>query len=328
MTRHGWAGRAASALNCSVVRVNDETDSVLVIEGFSGAGGASLGIHRALPDATVIGIEHDRDACATRAAAGLLTIRADVAQMATDRLVGKATGAWFSPPCPQYSSAGKGSGVAMLHHLSEGITRILRGDDCRAEIRARILPDMATIVRAEWDKKGKVYTPAQLQREAKRRTDEACLVLEPARFARDLRPEWVACEQVPAVEPLWVAMGHGLEQLGYGWWAGTLDCASYGVAQNRVRAILMARRGVDRVHPPAPTHCDQRKGGSLFGLPKWISMAERLSWGMTERPAMTVAVGTGGGSDPAGVGGSGARRTLERERERNWVERQDPRGCP
>lgn len=282
----------------------------MILELFAGSGGASLGIHRALPDEYVLGVEYDRDACATRAAAGLATLRADVAQLPTAPFVGKVSGTWSSSPCPMYSSAGKGSGVKMIGVLVEGITRILRGDDCRAEIRDRIAPEMATIVRAEWDKKAKPITPAQVQREATRRTNEACLVLEPARFAHDLRPEWVACEQVPAVLPLWVAMGHGLERLGYGWWAGTLDTADYGVAQNRTRAILMARHGVS-VRPPAPTHCDQRRGGSLFGLPRWISMAERLGWGMTDKPMMTVATGH---LDPAGVGGSGARATLAKER--------------
>jgi DNA (cytosine-5)-methyltransferase 1 len=129
------------------------------------------------------------------------------------------------------------------------------------------------------------------------------------------RPQWVACEQVPAVLPLWREMGRGLERLGYSWWAGQLDAADFGVAQNRKRAVLAARQGA-AVHPPEPTHYDPRSGAlSLFGLEPHVSMADRLGWGMTERPALTVACGTGGGPDPAGVGGSGARRTLERERE-------------
>lgn len=286
----------------------------MIVVLFAGAGGSCLGIEAACPDDLVVGIELDDAACRTRAAAGLTTIRANVAQLDTAPFIGHVTGVWGSPPCPQFSTGGLGAGNAMLHHLSDGITRLLHGDDCRSEIRRLVRADMSTIVELEWRKKGRACTDAEVWAEAGRRTDEACLVLEPARWAYALRPAWVACEQVPSVLPLWAAMARGLDELGYRTWAGRLDTADFGVAQNRVRAILMARD--EPFTLPEPTHCDSRQGMSLFGLPDWITMADRLGWGMTERPALTVACGTGGGPHPAGVGGSGARRTLERERER------------
>ncbi|MES1975722.1 MAG: DNA cytosine methyltransferase [Pseudomonadota bacterium] len=283
----------------------------VVIELFAGAGGASLGIAQALPGVTAVGVEYDQWACATRAAAGLLTIRADVSLMATGPMVGKVAGVWGSPPCPTFSTAGTGSGIGLLELLAEGMERLCKGDDCRAEIRSRCYPIVhaQTVAENAAKRVDRRRTPEQVEIEAHRRTAESCLVLEPARFAHDLRPGWVACEQVPAVLPLWEAMGAGLERLGYGWWAGVLDTADQGVPQNRKRAILMARYGARQVLPPPPTHFDQRRSPSLFGE-SWVSMADALDWGMTERPYVTVATGH---LDAAGVGGSASRAMLTKE---------------
>lgn len=252
-------------------------------ELFAGPGGASLGIHEADPDTLSVGVEWDPDACATRALAGMATIRADVSQLPTSPLVGKVDGVWGSPPCPQYSSAGKGAGLAVIDHIAEAMLAILEGDDCRDVVRKQVVEDLLPVIKAEWDAKSppKTYTDAELHADAVRRGTEACLVLEPSRFARDLRPRWVACEQTPFVIKLWEVMARGLRQLGYYTWTGLLDTANYGVAQNRPRAILMAHLE----HPvgsPAPTHCDPREGGSLFSLPTWVSMAERLGWDASE----------------------------------------------
>ena len=57
----------------------------------------------------------------------------------------------------------------------------------------------------------------------------------------------------------------------------------------------------------------------MFGtLRPWVSMAEALGWGLTERPCVTIPSTTAdstGGPRPMD-GGSGARATIERERER------------
>jgi DNA (cytosine-5)-methyltransferase 1 len=51
-------------------------------------------------------------------------------------------------------------------------------------------------------------------------------------------------------------------------------------------------------------------------------MADAIGWGMTHRPALTIAVGTAaGGPDPSCVGGSGARATLYGERDAGrWID--------
>lgn len=83
----------------------------MILELFAGCGGASLGIRRACPDVPHVGLEIDETACRTRRAAGLLTIRADVAAYPTEPFEGKVWGLWASPPCPDFSPAGKRAGI-------------------------------------------------------------------------------------------------------------------------------------------------------------------------------------------------------------------------
>lgn len=262
----------------------------MILDLFAGPGGwdqgaLALGLHP-------IGIEWDDAACRTGHAAGHTRVRADVASLATEPMRGKVTGLIASPPCQTFSMAGKGAGRDALPELQNAVLDVWKG----ASPASVCPPDL---------------------------DPRSMLVLEPVRYARDLRPEWIALEQVPAVLPIWQSFEVVLREHGYSAWSGVLNSADYGVPQTRQRAILIASR-VYKVQPPAATHC---KGGSepdLFGeqLLPWVSMAQALGWGMTERPAFTAAFGTGagGGPDTSGVGGSGARRQLKREQsEGRWV---------
>lgn len=79
----------------------------VIVDGFGGPGGwsegaRSLGLHD-------VGIEIGSLACATRRAAGHLTIRADMTKYPAAVFRG-AWGAIFSPPCPDYSAAGLRAG--------------------------------------------------------------------------------------------------------------------------------------------------------------------------------------------------------------------------
>jgi DNA (cytosine-5)-methyltransferase 1 len=104
----------------------------------------------------------------------------------------------------------------------------------------------------------------------------------------------------------------------------------YGVPQTRKRAILVARAPWMRARYgpaalPAPTHSRYypRNPAKLdAGLPRWVSMAEALGWGMTARPYPTLASGrTTGGPDREKVGGSEARRAIYAERDAGrWVQ--------
>lgn len=142
------------------------------------------------------------------------------------------------------------------------------------------------------------------------------LVLEVDRWVRALRPRWVVCEQVPPALQWWNRFALDFQELGYSTWAGVLNSADYGVPQTRERAILIC--SLDRsVGPPPATHAKSPMP-SLFGpeLLPWVSMAQALGWGMTDRPYLTIASSNhSGGPDKEKLGGSGARAQLYREQQ-------------
>lgn len=94
------------------------------------------------------------------------------------------------------------------------------------------------------------------------------LVHEHLRFIRQLRPAWVACEQVRSVLPIWKDHAIELRLLGYTAWAGLVDAVSYGVPQRRTRAVLLARLDKQYPHLPAETH----------GPLRWVSQGRALGW--------------------------------------------------
>jgi DNA (cytosine-5)-methyltransferase 1 len=240
----------------------------VVIDQFAGPGGWSEGLR--MLGYSEIGIEWDDAACATARAAGHERIQADVAAAVAEHggmsledhrerrahhwVRGFVEGLIGSPPCPTFSNAGKGAGRRDMEHVIACAMEFAAGNDTRAEHRAAC------------------------------EDERSMLVVEPLRWALELRPEWVALEQVPPVLELWTMFGHILEQHGYSVWAGVLEAERYGVPQTRERAILMASR-VSTVHPPRPTHQryvpkePQRHDVTLEGeiLP-WVSMAEALGW--------------------------------------------------
>lgn len=269
--------------------------------GFSWAG-------RALGYST-LGIEWDRDACATREAAGLVTLQADVSAL-NPLDFAPIVGLTGGPPCQPFSSAGKGEGRAALAAYADAITCM--GGGGRGDI---------------------------VGLDAACGDERAHLVLEPLRWALALRPRWVACEQVPPVLPLWEAMAAALRAHGYWTWTGLISAETMGVPQTRCRAFMLASLDGPVDRPPAthqryipPRRRDEATGG-LFDLPEserivapedrgllpWVSMAEALNFGMTERPSTTVKARP----RPDGRvldGGQGAQRTLDRERgQGRWI---------
>jgi DNA (cytosine-5)-methyltransferase 1 len=149
--------------------------------------------------------------------------------------------------------------------------------------------------------------------------DRSVFALEPLRFALALTPSWLMWEQVPAVLPIWEACAGVLRRIGYSVDTGILHAEQFGVPQTRRRAILVAHAPwvSTPAKLPTPTHSrfHPRHPGKLdSGVDKWVSMAEALGWGMTERPSMTV---TGGGTGKGGAEpfGNGARQGMRRELE-------------
>ena len=251
-----------------------------VLVPFCGPGGSSKGIHDALPDAELVGIDKDPDACATHRAAGFETLQADVSTL-SPRMYGPADGLWLSPPCQAFSLAGKRNGIDYLPQILDYV--------------------------ATWQLTDGV---------AWRGDPQVWLVTEPLRWAYTLYPEWVCCEQVPAVLPVWLAIAERLRQAGYWAWCGVLNSADYGVPQTRERAFLLASR-LHPVQPPEATHAEHPHP-RLDGTDEqpWVSMAEAVGWGMTMRPSFTIVSREKHGAPQVADGGSGARRSLERERER------------
>lgn len=251
-----------------------------IIDLFAGPGGWDEGLAM-LGRRDVVGIEWDEDACKTAEKAGHQRILADVTKLDPVTFLPIDEGLIASPPCQGFSLAGRGLGRQDTDAILEAVPLVAAG----------ISPQDAVI--------RDLADPRSL------------LVLEPLRWASVLRPRWIACEQVPAVLPLWEACARRLARdQGYYVWTGILDAQDYGVPQVRRRAVMLARRSAP-VHEPEPTH---------LGFP--VTMADAIGWGMTDRPYPTIACSrtSGGGPDKEKVGGSGARKSLYAERESGrWV---------
>ena len=225
--------------------------SPVIVDLFAGPGGWDCGLHY-LGHSNLIGLEWDAAACGTRSAAGLPTIRADIANYPTQPFARHLSvdGLIASPPCQAFSVAGNQAGAADIQALLAALSAVADGDDTAIGSYAASCSD-----------------------------PRAALVLEPIRWIRDLRPRWIALEQVILVLPLWEATCRVLRQWGYNVWSGIVNAADYGVPQTRRRAILLARNDGEQAVPPDPTHAEQPQP-TLFGPAEqpWISLAHALGW--------------------------------------------------
>lgn len=265
-----------------------------ILDLFAGPGGWSEGLRTlGLRD---VGIEIDPAACATRAAAGHTTIRADVAAYPAAPLRGKVSGLIASPPCQTFSAAGLRAGNTDLPLCHQVLDDLTRGHDTRDSVRAAC-------------------------------TDpRSLLVVEPLRYALDLRPEWIALEEVPAVLPLFEHTAWSLTGVGYSTWTGVLNAADFGVPQTRRRAFLIASRTCPAL-PPDPTHAKDPGPDTLFGpaLEPWVTMADALGWGATDRPVPTVTAGGGKNGGPEPFPTSARKALMDAQRRGSWVLRHSNR---
>jgi DNA (cytosine-5)-methyltransferase 1 len=250
--------------------------SEIDVDLFAGPGGFDEGRRIAGHDTVpLLGIEWEPQACRTAMAAGHFRVRADVSTFPIAHLAGRVRLLMASPPCPTFSSAGKGAGRVALDLFAWGITQTMAGRNVVGEVRRR----HARMLRTQpLDHKRARLTRAQRSNAARADAVTSALVLEPARWIRDTQPEAVVLEQVPAVLPIWQALARELRTRGWSAWAGVLNAADHGVPQTRVRAILIASR-TRRAAPPEPSHAEH-PAEDLFGghrLP-WVSMAQALGW--------------------------------------------------
>ncbi|MGW2822109.1 DNA cytosine methyltransferase [Streptomyces sp. NPDC001443] len=262
-----------------------------VVDLFAGPGGWSHALN--VLGVRDVGLEWDVWACKTRAAAGQLTIRTDVAVYPVWPFLGRTVGLIGSPPCQAWSMAGKRLGLLDQPLVHQAVADLAAGRDTRAKLLGAC------------------------------RDKRSLLAAEPMRYLHALHqagePEWVALEEVPDVLPLWQQYAAVLRHWGFSVWTGILNAADYGVPQTRRRAILLASR-VRTAQPPSPTHSQTAEPESLFGpgRARWVSMAQALGWGATDRPVPTVCAGGGPGGGPEPFP-SGSRRALATARDRgNW----------
>ncbi|MBM4481849.1 DNA cytosine methyltransferase [Rhodococcus hoagii] len=243
-----------------------------IVDLFAGPGGLDVAAHWL--GLGVHGVEWDGDACSTRLAAGLGTEQADVRTLGPADFP-DATVLAGGPPCQTYTLAGSGAGRRALDDVLFFVKQMAAGVDVESSV-------------------------SQLDDE---RTG---LVLEPLRWVIEahelgLPYDAVVLEQVPAVLPVWEAVGEALEGLGYKVDCGVLRTEEFGVPQTRRRAILVANHH----HAPTlpkPTHRGYRKGigrgaGDSRLLP-WNTMGEAL-----DRPDPFVVISNyGSGGDPRARG--------------------------
>lgn len=262
------------------------------VDLFAGPGGASKGITSL--GFTELGIEKDEAACATRKAAGLDTLQADISLLDPTDYFGLLA-MWASPPCQGFSRAGLMKGLGDAKRIIEHIQL------CEDEGEWMPVDDLV-----EWN------------------DPRSELVLEPLRWALLAQPRFMVWEQVPFVQLIWDACKPTLEAFGYHVWTGKVHAEQYGVPQSRERALLIASLDGEVFRPP-PTHSkyytrDKQKLDP--GVLPWVTMAQALGWGMDSRPYITVAAGTAaGGQDTLMAGGSGARKVIfDAHDEGHWVE--------
>ncbi|MFD6989281.1 DNA cytosine methyltransferase [Streptomyces sp. NPDC059943] len=268
----------------------------MILDLFAGPGGWSHAL--TVLGVGDVGLEWDQWACRTRAAAGQLTIRTDVAMYPVWPFLGRTYGLIASPPCQAWSMAGKRLGLLDQPLVHQAVTDLAQGRDTRERLLASC------------------------------QDTRSLLAAEPMRYLHALNtvgePDWVAMEEVPDVLPLWKQYAAILRRWGFSVWTGILNAADYGVPQTRRRAILLASR-VRTAEPPAPTHAQAAEPESLFGpgREQWVSMATALGWGATDRPVPTVCAGGGPGGGPEPFP-SGSRKTLTDARDRGTWKPQNP----
>lgn len=283
------------------------------VDLFAGPGGWDEGLLEL--GLRPLGIEWDGAACLTREAAGHRTLRGDVAALDPHELVpagGHVDILIGSPPCPTFSAAGGGSGNRVVDVILECLDALRDGRDERGPAREKaydaLLPDAIEEEKRAAKKKNRPWSLERAHQKARRNATMSLLVVEPFRYALELRPRWIALEQVPPVLPIWERLGRDLREHGWHVWTGLLSAEQYGVPQTRERAILLAdlERPVgappathQRYLPPRKEDVDlerlfdpgRRERIVMRGeeqLEPWVSMAQALGWAVDERPSRTL----------------------------------------
>jgi DNA (cytosine-5)-methyltransferase 1 len=250
---------------------------------FAGPGGVDAGA--SLLGRDLHGWDLDADACATAAAAGYVRTRASVTDLNPDAMLG-VTGAVITPPCPSFSAAGRRTGHDDMPRILDAIT---------------LLADSQAL-RVGSDTGWRAAT-ASVQ------DPRSALVCEALRFALRLpHLQWLVCEQVPAVAPLWREIAAEIACVGDFDHAAVVTIAAedLGVASRRTRTFLLASRHWPPVLEGLPIRSGWTTGrftppaelvpqtGAAFPAP---TMADVLGWPAGERVNTRGNRRTSGGNE-------------------------------
>lgn len=254
------------------------TSTKTIISLFAGPGGVDAGA--ALLGLNVHGWDLDADACATATAAGYGRTRGSVTDLDPEAMRG-VTGAVITPPCPTFSTAGRRTGRDDMPQLLAAL-RLLgdNGSDTRWREAATAVQDPRT-----------------------------ALVCEALRFALHLpHLQWLVCEQVPAVAPVWQEIAAEIACVGDFDHAAVVTIAAedLGVASRRTRTFLLASRHWPPVLDGLPIRNGWTTGrftppmelmpqtGAAFPTP---TMADVLGWPLGERVNTRGNRKTSGGNE-------------------------------
>ena len=231
---------------------------------FAGPGGLCLGAEAM--GVKPFGIEWDANACATRRAAGLLTVEGDVRDYGPADFPGCTT-LTAGPPCQTFSTTGNGKGRASFNEVRHIAARMVQGKSVDW-----MLSDLSD------ERTGLVLEPLRW-------------VLEAHRSGTPYRN--ILLEQVPTVQPVWDLFATYFQGLGYSVVTGVLRAEQYGVPQTRKRAVLLASLDRD-AQMPDPIHAPWTRSG----LTDCRTMADVL-----DRPTPFTVIsnyGTGGDASKRG----------------------------